>query len=161
MRYTLKYLDKIYPVELKREGGLFSIEVDDKRYEIKNLEIQGNLISFQMNDKRYQIYGATRGNVNYITIDGEYYTFSLEDEKRIKKKDTGAGGDAVSSPMPGLVVKIPVKVGDKVSAGATLVIVEAMKMQNELKAPRDGVVKRINFKEGEQIDAFTPIVELS
>jgi pyruvate carboxylase subunit B len=62
--------------------------------------------------------------------------------------------------MPGLIVKIPIAVGDSIKSGATLAIVEAMKMQNELRAPRDGIVKKINFKEGDQVDALQPIVEL-
>jgi propionyl-CoA carboxylase alpha chain len=62
--------------------------------------------------------------------------------------------------MPGLVVKIPVAVGDTVDEGTTLAIIEAMKMQNELRASRKGTVKKINFSEGEQVDAFQPIVEL-
>ena len=62
--------------------------------------------------------------------------------------------------MPGLLVKLPVAAGDKVEAGTTLAIVEAMKMQNELRAPSDGVVKKVNFKEGDQVDAFVEIVEL-
>ena len=69
-------------------------------------------------------------------------------------------GDSVCSPMPGLLVKVPVTIGDKVKAGATLAIVEAMKMENELRAPREGIVKSINYKEGEQVDALKAIVEL-
>ena len=62
--------------------------------------------------------------------------------------------------MPGLIVKIAVKVGDEVEEGALLAIVEAMKMQNELRAPRKGRVKKVHFKEGQQIDALKAIVEL-
>ena len=57
-------------------------------------------------------------------------------------------------------MKIPVNVGDRVAAGQTLAIVEAMKMQNELSSPRDGVVKKIYYGEGEQVDALQPIVDL-
>jgi pyruvate carboxylase subunit B len=53
-----------------------------------------------------------------------------------------------------------VAVGDDVKEGTTLAIVEAMKMQNELRAPRDGIVKRINYEEGDQVEALKPLVEL-
>jgi biotin carboxyl carrier protein len=53
-----------------------------------------------------------------------------------------------------------VKIGGKIKSGDTVAIVEAMKMQNELRSPVDGIVKKVNFKEGEQVDAFEPIVEL-
>jgi biotin carboxyl carrier protein len=62
--------------------------------------------------------------------------------------------------MPGLVVKIPVEVGQEVEEGTVLAIVEAMKMENELRAPRNGRVKSIFFSEGQQVDALKPIVEL-
>lgn len=62
--------------------------------------------------------------------------------------------------MPGLIVKVPVAIGDKVTTGTILAIVEAMKMQNELLALCDGIVKKINFKKGEQVDAKQVIVEL-
>ena len=68
--------------------------------------------------------------------------------------------DSVSSPMPGLLVKITVKIGEEVVQGTTLAIVEAMKMQNELRAPRDGIIKRINNHEGDQVEALKTIVEL-
>jgi pyruvate carboxylase subunit B len=53
-----------------------------------------------------------------------------------------------------------VAVGDAVKEGTTLAIVEAMKMQNELRAPRDGIVKKINYEEGDQVEALKPLVEL-
>jgi biotin carboxyl carrier protein len=62
--------------------------------------------------------------------------------------------------MPGKVVKIGVKVGDEVRKNQTLVIVEAMKMENEIKSPIPAKVKKINFKEGDLVDTGQPIVEL-
>ncbi|MBI4295416.1 MAG: pyruvate carboxylase subunit B [Chloroflexi bacterium] len=60
------------------------------------------------------------------------------------------GEAALEAPMPGMVVRVPVKVGDMVKAGDTVVVFEAMKMQTALVAPKDGIVKAINFKEGSQ-----------
>ena len=69
--------------------------------------------------------------------------------------------DQIVEDGPGApLAQLQVVAGDKVEAGATLAIVEAMKMQNELRAPSDGVVKKVNFKEGDQVDAFIAIVEL-
>ncbi len=160
MRYALKYLNNIHKIEVKKEDSALYILIDRQNFVVKNIKIKSNQVSFQLNNKRYCVYGVLKDRVSYISIDGEYYTLELADEKR-QKRDTSTGGDSVASPMPGLVVKIAVKVGEKVTAGTTLAIVEAMKMQNELRAPRDGMIKKINFKEGEQIDAFEPIVELS
>ncbi|MCJ7577768.1 MAG: biotin/lipoyl-binding protein, partial [candidate division Zixibacteria bacterium] len=63
-------------------------------------------------------------------------------------------------PMPGKIVKILVREGDKVRKGQGLVIVEAMKMENEIRSPGAGIVKKINFKEGNLVDTADLIIEL-
>ncbi len=71
-----------------------------------------------------------------------------------------AGPVAVQSPMPGKVVKVLVAVGDEVKAGQGVVVVEAMKMENELKAPKDGKVKAVAAKEGQAVEAGQNLVTL-
>jgi biotin carboxyl carrier protein len=68
-----------------------------------------------------------------------------------RPRDTGP--TAVRSPMPGKVVKVLVKVGDEVKAGQGVVVVEAMKMENELKAPRDGKIKQVTAEEGRAVES--------
>jgi pyruvate carboxylase subunit B len=77
------------------------------------------------------------------------------------KKGSPAGGGVVKAPMPGLVVRIPVSEGQQVAAGAPLVVVEAMKMENELKAPRAGVVKTVHVTPGQAVDKGAPLVTLT
>ena len=67
---------------------------------------------------------------------------------------------AVQSPMPGKVVKVLVAVGDEVKAGQGVVVVEAMKMENELKSPKDGKVKAVAAKEGQAVEAGQSLVTL-
>ena len=71
-----------------------------------------------------------------------------------------ASGGVVKAPMPGLVVRVEVQEGQRVDAGAALVVVEAMKMENELRAPRPGVVSRIHVKPGQTVDKGVPLVTL-
>jgi biotin carboxyl carrier protein len=71
-----------------------------------------------------------------------------------------AGPVAVLSPMPGKVVKVLVAVGDEVKAGQGVVVVEAMKMENELKAPKDGKVKSVAVKEGQPVEAGQTLATL-
>jgi biotin carboxyl carrier protein len=70
------------------------------------------------------------------------------------------GPQAVSSPMPGKVVRVLVKVGDELKAGQGVAVVEAMKMENELKAPRDGKVTEVRVKEGQPVEASEILVSL-
>ena len=72
-----------------------------------------------------------------------------------------AKGEQVSAPMPGNIVRIDVKEGEKVKAGKTLVILDAMKMQNEIVAPKDGTVAQIVVKTGDKVDTGAALVVLA
>jgi 3-methylcrotonyl-CoA carboxylase alpha subunit len=67
---------------------------------------------------------------------------------------------SLTAPMPGTVIKVLVAPGDAVRAGATLLVLEAMKMEWPLRAPRDGVVARLNCREGELVQPDMPLVDL-
>ncbi len=161
MNYIFTHLGKAYPISLEKSGDSYRATVDSQVYDINNVVWEKNILSFTANGAYCKVFFAASRGETYIAVDGEY--FILASEKSVGVAAARAvtqAGDSVSSPMPGLIVKIPVTVGESVTAGTTLAIVEAMKMQNELRAPRDGVVKKINCKEGEQVDALKPIVEL-
>ncbi len=162
MKYRFNYRDKTYEVEITEKDKAFFIAINGERnYQINDYITHSNHISFVFNGELKNVYIAMDNDNAYVAIDGEYYL--LEPVKIEKKREAVAAGEKsnfVASPMPGVIVKIPVKIGEKIQTGMTLAIVEAMKMQNELRATIDGVVKKINFKEGEQVDAFVPIVEL-
>ena len=72
-----------------------------------------------------------------------------------------AGGATVRAPMPGLVVRVAVAAGQRVEAGAGLVVVEAMKMENELRAPRDGVVQTVHVAAGDAVEKGASLVTLA
>lgn len=160
MNYRFNFLEKTHKIDLEKADDLFKVIINDKQeYDVSDVEVESNLISFKVNDKFYNIYCFSDKDKTYLSIDGENYI--LKKDKTSKAK-TGKQqkGNSVFSPMPGLLVKVPVSIGDKVRSGETLAIVEAMKMQNELPSPRNGIVKKINAKEGEQVDALQMIVEL-
>ena len=71
------------------------------------------------------------------------------------------GGGVVKAPMPGLVVRVTVAVGQRVEAGTGLVVVEAMKMENELRAPRPGVVETVHVAPGQAVEKGAPLVTLA
>lgn len=72
-----------------------------------------------------------------------------------------ASGEVISSPMPGTIVSVNVTNGQSVKSGDTLIILEAMKMENEIVAPRDGVVAGISVNKGESVESGTALVTLS
>ncbi len=72
-----------------------------------------------------------------------------------------AAGETVSSPMPGNIIRIDVKQGDSVKAGQILVILEAMKMENEIVAPKDGTVAQVVTSKGSVVDTGAPLVVIA
>ena len=99
-----------------------------------------------------------RVTADRIEVDGHPVRYVTEDLRQWKRSSAlaGAGGRAnITAPMPGKVVRILVAVGDMVTAGQGIVVIEAMKMQNELKSPVDGVVSRLAVTENEGVAAGT------
>lgn len=100
-----------------------------------------------------------------LTPVGERWEVEVLDERtRYVRSITGAGdrrptADVLKAPMPGLVVRVQTQPGDKVSAGAGLIVLEAMKMENELKAAASGVVKAVRVVAGEAVEKGQVLVE--
>jgi biotin carboxyl carrier protein len=91
-----------------------------------------------------------------VSIEGHRFEIEARDPRRWSRKSAGGGAGAVQSilsPMPGKVIRILVAVGDEVSPGQGIVVVEAMKMQNEMKSNRTGRVLTISTKEGATVTA--------
>ena len=108
--------------------------------------------------------GDRRGRWS-IALGAERYQADAVDERtRAIREMTGGGEDAadreVLAPMPGLVLKVEVEVGQPVKAGQGVVVVEAMKMENELKAPADGIVARIEVAPGQTVEKGATLIVL-
>jgi len=101
----------------------------------------------------------------HIGVGAERFAADAVDERtRAIREMTGGGADVADktlvAPMPGLVVKVEVEVGQAVRAGQGVIVVEAMKMENELKAPSDGVVAKVEVKPGQTVDKGATLLVL-
>ena len=100
-------------------------------------------VSFEINGKSYLVEKETSGS-NQLSSDSK--------QKSIKRNNTRkTDSNTVSAPISGLIISIPVKIGDQVKVGAELIILEAMKMQNKIFASRDGVVEEILVSVGDEV----------
>jgi biotin carboxyl carrier protein len=117
-----------------------------------------HLYSLVLDHASHELYIERRDGVYYILIEGDRYAVDVEQErlKRLRAMGTQPheerGVARVVAPMPGLVVKVGVAVGDCVAEGDGLVIVEAMKMENEIRCPRPGVVTAVNIAVGDKVN---------
>jgi biotin carboxyl carrier protein len=111
------------------------------------------------------LVGARDGGLT-VVVDGQAVDAVVLDERAARLASAAAGGrqrssqTTIQAPMPGLVVAVPVEVGQSVARGATLVVLSAMKMQNELTAPADGTVKEILVGAGQTVDQGQALVRL-
>ena len=161
MRFRLGHARKEYDIVIKKEEGRYVLTLNDNEYSIHDVTIKDDSMSFVMGETRRRLRFVQDDARYYFALDGEYYIIDRAVPSRSGSKGAVAEQEnSVVSPMPGLVVKLFVKAGDRVKRGAGIAIVEAMKMQNELRSPLDGVVRTVNFKEGDQVDALKPIVEI-
>ena len=118
----------------------------------KVLEIEPGVYSILIDGASHEV----RIGDGYVAVSGRRFEYEVEDPRKWKRSGDAAGGGgraAIVAPMPGKVVRVLVSVGDEVEAGQGLVVVEAMKMQNEMKAPRAGKIAAINVKENDSVNA--------
>ena len=155
---------EIYKIEIDFKDGKYLVKLGDRQYQVDSQPISENCLSLLVDGRAYTVFIAEDQGKKYISLQGEQFCVEeakAETEARsLAESATLKGVPTISSPMPGKIVKILVGEGDKVKKGQGLVIVEAMKMENEIRSASAGVVKKINFKEGDLVDAAVPIIEL-
>jgi biotin carboxyl carrier protein len=165
MKYITTINDKQYQVEIL---GPRQVSVNGTTYNVDFLSVSGQPIySLLVDGHSYQahIYPGEEDTLE-VLLRGTLYTATIEDEreKRLRAAGGTGGGQTgefnLRAPMPGLIVKLPVKEGDVVKKGDVLVILESMKMQNELKSPRDGKVTRVQVKTGDSVEQRQNLVSV-
>jgi biotin carboxyl carrier protein len=135
--------------------------VEEQSGDASIAQVRPNCFSVIAGTRSFTVYLAPRGNELEIWVDRYRYLLSVSDARDFAagaRSGLAKGRAEVSTQMPGKVIRVLVKTGAEVKAGQGLIIVEAMKMQNELKAPRDGVVSRITAVEGATVGANQPLV---
>jgi biotin carboxyl carrier protein len=138
--------------------------VDGKHFDVDIVQVEDGVYSIIHKGISYNVELFQNGNGKNYTVNTLYKSYDVEifdaEAKYLKyrKKDVSEDNQAISSPMPGKIVKILVKIGDKLKAGDTAIIVSAMKMESEYKVKKDRVVKDILVKEGQIVKAHQPLV---
>lgn len=148
---------------LSREGNIVTISIDGKKYEADIVMVEDGVYSIIIDNKSHNIELIRSGNKNYLvnTYAKSYKVEIVDAESKYlksRRRDDSHEETVITSPMPGKVVKVLVKVGDKVKAGDTVIIVAAMKMESEYKVKKDRTIKEIKVKAGDTIEANQPLV---
>jgi biotin carboxyl carrier protein len=164
MIYEVTIADKTHLVELVRSGSTWLCKLDGHSFPLDAVAVQSNVLSVLIEGKSYEVKQEITGTDVNIIVGHERFTASVRDPRSLRSRRRsdagGAGPQKISAPMPGKVVRILAQTGEKVEAGQGVVIIEAMKMQNELKSPKKGAVKRIHAAEGALVEAGQVLAEI-
>jgi biotin carboxyl carrier protein len=150
-------------VEVEGLGeGRYAVTMDGHRFEVDSLELQHGAVSLLVENESYSVEFDEKADEVKVFLRGQVTNFDIVDERRLRVRQMTAfdhvGKQVICAPMPGKVVKVFVKVGDVVAEGQGLVVVEAMKMENELKAHKAGTVTEVMAKEGTPVENGAPLV---
>mgnify|MGYP001031651797 CR=1 FL=1 len=164
-RYVLRSVAGDHVAIVARRGDRLAVQIDEGRLQDVDAAVvhDGRALSLRLGDRVHLIHlsaGHEAGAVT-ATLLGRPFELTVLDELRALVLDTAGdsrGGGTVASDIPGLVVDVKVAEGQRVRRGEAVVVVEAMKMQNELTAAIDGVVRSVRARIGATVNAGDPLV---
>lgn len=164
MKYIATIEDQTFEIEINGEQEII---VDGKPFEADfNSVADQPVYSLLLNGHSYEASVYSLEAVIQVLLRGQLYDVLVEDERQRRLRETSgglkveAGEFHLKAPMPGMIVAVPVEEGQEVTKGQHLIILESMKMQNELKAPRDGVIRRLSVKPGDSVDQDATLLTL-
>ncbi len=168
MNYEIVIGEKNINAEiLSHDGNLYRILLDGKEYEVDMIEVEPGVYSLihDQNSVNVELTTDKNNRRKYnVSVDYDNYDIEVLDaEAKYAKYRKGAAGDdanVISSPMPGVVVKILVSEGDEVKANDTVIIISAMKMESEYKVKKDRKILKVMVEEGQVIEANQPLIEI-
>ena len=154
-------------VDVREDGaGRWELRAGDRRIVLDAARLGPALYSVLLDGRSYDLEVHLDGDRATIAARGRVLELRVVDARRAAalahtapRAETGPA--LVRSPMPGRVVRVACAVGDRVARGAGVVVVEAMKMENELRAPRDGTVTAVHVRPGDPVESGARLVELA
>ncbi len=157
MTYEVMVDGKAHRVELNRVDGRVECRLDGKAVAIDAEMTARDVLSLLIDGKSYEIKRAIGPADTHMVVGLTRYETEVRDPRSFRARKAAAGGEAgpkkLVSPMPGKVVRILAAKGTEVEAGQGVIVVEAMKMQNEIKSPKKGVVQQVLAAEGAAVNA--------
>jgi biotin carboxyl carrier protein len=168
VQYEIEVAGRVRQVAVHRAGNAFEVSVDGRVWRVNAAQVGTDGLSLVVHSSQRPgaaSYDAgfasdTATGLLHVRI-GTTHVPVLLNGRRRRRDDTGqagAGPQRLVAPMPGKIVRVSVAAGEAVRARQTIVVIEAMKMENELKAARDGTVAELHAREGASVDAGALLV---
>ncbi|MFZ0731819.1 MAG: biotin/lipoyl-containing protein [Candidatus Sulfotelmatobacter sp.] len=156
MTYDIAIDGQHYRLELEQAEGRWNCRVDGRAVEVDAVLARPNVISLRIGNRAYEIKCERVGGDLHLWVGSRRFAAEIRDPRSLRSRARASdeqGPRKLTAPMPGKVVRLLVAQGTEIEAGAGILVVEAMKMQNEVKSPKKGTVQKILVAEGAAVNA--------
>lgn len=153
--------DEIKSVHIERLGEHYFVAIGDRRYTVAAHRSASGELVMRVNGERHSAYVAASGSTRFVAVDGRVLELSLPESGRARRRRLHQGEGSLTASMPGQVRQVLVAEGDSVARGQTLIVLEAMKMEIRVAAPRAGRVARVQVSEGQVVDRGQVLIEMA
>lgn len=157
MTYDVTIDGRNYRLELEREGSRWLCRLDGREIQMDAVLARPDVISVLIDGKAYEIKRERTATDMHLWVGSARYEAVLRDPRSLRSRKSGAADDKgpkkLLAPMPGKIVRVLMPEKAEVEAGQGILVVEAMKMQNELKSPKKGIVQKLAVKDGDNVNA--------
>jgi len=161
MHHAFKIGEAEHNLELSRARDGYRLHLADRTVPVNlHLEDDGSAV-LTVGGRSERVLIAARGDDVFVHLNGAAYQLRYEHPlQRLAQQSAGSAEDHVRAPMPGSLVSVAVKAGQSVARGDTLLVMESMKMETTIAAPRDGVVEAVHFAPGQTFDRDAVLLEM-
>lgn len=156
MLYDVTINGRTYRLDLNRADDRWSCRLNGKAVEVEAILVQPAVLSLRIGDLAYEVKSERVANDLHLWVGNSCFGVELRDPRSWRGRSRASddqGPKKITSSMPGKVVRLLLHKGDEVEAGDGIVVVEAMKMQNEIKSPKKGTIQKILVTEGAAVNA--------
>jgi biotin carboxyl carrier protein len=156
MLYQITIDGTSYRLDLKHADGRWLCRLNGQELEVDAILARPDVLSLRIGNQAYEIKSEHIANDLHLWVGSKRFAVKVRDPRSLRgrtRAEDEHGPKKVTAPMPGKVVRLLVREGDEVKPGAGIAVVEAMKMQNEIKSPKKGSVQKILVSEGAAVNA--------
>ena len=157
MTYEIAIDGKNHKLELEKVDGRWQCTLDGEKVNVDAVIARPNVLSLIVDGQAYEVKRERTATDLHMWVKSARFAVDVRDPRSLRSRRAAGGGvegpQKMQAPMPGKIVRILAPAGTQVTAGQGVLVIEAMKMQNELKSPKDGTVKQIVVSEGTSVSA--------
>jgi biotin carboxyl carrier protein len=160
VKFSFEHNSESIPVELTPTGGAYRATVGDKTANVEILQAKDGKLELLIDSKRVTAYVSSDNANRWVTINGQTLVLTRSSGARKSGHGSHHAAGELTAPMPGQVRTVNVIEGDAVTKGQTLLVLEAMKMEIRIHAPRDGIVKKLFVKQSQTVEREQILIEV-